>query len=94
MVADDGRDVQSQILRVHLRSKVVRYALLSSGSNLNSITHSGQVANELRSSWLNSPQTPSSEVDVDWFGLVIAEGEDGLRWFAVDKLYAKERLRR
>ena len=92
VVADDSRNVQSQILRVHVRRNRVRNTLFRSCGNLHAIANSGQVSDEARSGWVEvgCPKTASREIDGDGFGLVVAEGEDGLSGFAVDELHAED----
>lgn len=53
--ADDGGQIESQILRVHVRLEAVGQALLLARSDLDSILDRGQVADDARSLAIGSP---------------------------------------
>jgi hypothetical protein len=92
LLADHGSQVQTQLLRVHVGLEFVGQALLLAWCNLDAILLGSQVADDARSSWIEvgSPQASSNKLNVDGFGLFVAEGEDGFGGLAVDKLDAKD----
>lgn len=91
MVTDDSSDVQSQILRVHLRRESVWNTLLFAWPDLHAITDSGQVPDEARACWVEvwGPKTATSKVDCDRLGFIVTEGEDSLRWLSIDELHTE-----
>lgn len=91
MITDHGRNVQSQVLRVHLRCESVRDTLLFTRADLHTITDGSQVSDEARSCWveIGGPKTTTGKVDCDRLGFVVAEGQNSLRWLSIDQLDAE-----
>lgn len=76
---------------MHVGGEAEGQALLLSRGNLDGILVGGQVANDARRrSWIRSPQAATDELNGDWVGLFVGEGEDGLGLLAIDQLDAKD----
>jgi hypothetical protein len=88
VITDDGRNVQSQVLGMHLRREGVGNTLLFTRPNFHPIAYCRQVSNKARSRWIEigGPEAPTSEVDCDRPGFVVAEGQDSLGWLSIDQL--------
>lgn len=89
--ANNGGQVQSEILWVHVGGEAEGQALLLSRGDFDGILVGCQVANDARRrSWIGGPQTATNELNGDWIGLFIGEGEDGLGLLAIDQLNAED----
>ena len=88
-VRQDACNVETKILGVHLRGKAVADGVLRLGRNLDAITRSSQVANNL-AVLAQIPQTGAEDVESDRVGLIIGERNQGLGWVAIDELDTKD----
>lgn len=84
-VGQNGRNVETEILRVHLGSKGEADGFLRLGRNLETVPRSSQVANDL-AVLIQIPQASTEEVDGDRVWLIVGERNQSLRWAAVDEL--------
>lgn len=88
---DDGGQVESQILGVHIDEETVGETLFFTGGDLDRILMSGQIADNARScTQITRPQTSTHELDGNWVGFFIGEGEESLGLLAVDELDAED----
>lgn len=84
-VGNDGRKSHLKILGVHLGCEAVADGLLLTSGNLNGVTSSSQVTNNL-SLVINVSKATSNEVHGDRVRLIIGNGDQRLGWVTVDKL--------
>lgn len=91
-VRQDGSDVQTEILGVHLGREAVADALLGIGRDLDAVTSGSQVTDCL-ALLLHSPQATTNEVHGDRVGLVIGESDERLGRVTVNELHTED-LRR
>jgi len=89
--ADDGSQVQSQVLWVHVGGEAERQALLLARRDFNGILVGCQVANNARRrSRVGCPQTATNELDGYGVRLFIGKGQNRLGLLAIDQLDAKD----
>lgn len=89
MVRENGSDLQTKILRVHLSRKVVADTLLLACRDFNAIARGGQVTDDL-AFFLKIPQAASDEVHGDGIGLIVGDVDQRLSRTAIDELHAKD----
>lgn len=91
-VGEYSGQIQPQVLRVQLRREAVAHTVLLTSRDLHIVSRRGQISDNARAFWVDvrCPETAADEVDSDWGGLVVADGEDGLGWVAVDELDAED----
>lgn len=88
-VRNDGRKSHLEILRVHLSREAVADGLLLTSGNLNGVTSSSQVTNNL-GLVIDVSKATSNEVHRDGVRLIIGNGDERLGWVTVDKLDTKD----
>lgn len=89
VVSQNGGQVQTKILRVHLGGEAIADALLLSSGDLDGIARGGQVTDHL-ALLSEVPQAASKEVHRDGIGLVVCECDQSLSRVTVDKLDAED----
>ena len=77
---------------MHVGLEAVWQALLFAGRYFDSILLRGQISDNTSPRWIEvwCPEAASNELDSDWFGFLIAEGNDRIGRLAIDKLDAKD----
>lgn len=88
-VGHDGRDVQTEVHRVHLSREAVADALLGVRGDLNTVTSGGQVANIL-ALLIETPEASSKEVDGNRVRFIVGEGNQRLGRVTVNELHTKD----
>ena len=88
-VRQNGGNVQTKFLGVHLGCEAIRDGLLLASGNLDAIAGGSQVANNL-ALLLQVPKATSEEVDSDRVRLVVNDRDQSLGWTTIDKLDAKD----
>lgn len=88
-VRQNGGNVQTNILGVHLGREAVGDGLLRSSGNLDAIASGSQVANNL-AVLLEIPEAASEEVHSDGVGLVVRDGDERFGRTTIDELNAKD----
>ncbi len=91
-MADDSSEIQTELLRVHVGLETVGKSLLLACRDLDGVLLGGEIANNTRAGRVEvrSPQTASHKLDGDGFGLLVAEGDDGIRGLSIDQLDAED----
>ena len=76
-VGDHGRQIEPQILRLKVRSKIVADAFALASRNLHIVPRGGQVTNDLWALLRKGvgPKIASNEDDADGFRLFVGKGE-------------------
>ena len=87
-----GRELQPQILGVHLGLDVVADPLGGPRRDLHIVARGRQVAEDLLTlpRERDAPEGTPDKDDGDRVGLLVCEGDDGLGGLAVDELYAED----
>jgi hypothetical protein len=88
-VRQNGGNVQTNILGVHLGREAVGDGLLRAGRDLNAIASGSQVADDL-AVLLKVPQAASEEVHGDGACFVVGDGDQRFGRTTIDELDAKD----
>lgn len=88
-VRQNGGQVQTEVLGVHLSGEAVADALLLTRGDLDAIARGSQVTDNL-ALFIETPQAASDEVHGDGIGLVVREIDQRLGRVTVDELHAED----
>jgi hypothetical protein len=89
---DDGGNIQTKLLRMHVGLDPEGQRLLLAGRDLDSILLGGQVAHDTGALRIEvgRPEAAADELDDDGLWLLVREGDEGVGGLAVDELYAED----